>query len=208
MDATLGDVLESLAVHEQKTFNDVVVELIEEALEMRASKLDPIAREILALAAAKASPKISAIGRIQPDTGGNANLVLLETLLKSAIAEATEDMLVPPENTEATIALWSIAKEITDELGLDGPEWDYVRSLGKRTPPPTMAQVRMLSDAIGKLKRSELDSDTADKVEALNVYLGLARDEHEESWAELKREARAARDAAFSAIHEQARAKK
>lgn len=200
MTPELGATVEQLAISEQSTFNDMVVQLIEEALQVRASKLEPTAREIATFALSIAAPRLLAVTRIEPNITGNARLVLIESVLKAAITDATDRLLVPPANTEAAIALWSIGREISDELNLDGPAWDYLHGVGKKSPPPNRAQVEMLSDAITELKKQNLEPHVAEKVEALNVYLGLARDEHEESWREMKREARAARDAAFRAI--------
>lgn len=200
MTPELGATVEQLAIGEQSTFNDMVVQLIEEALQMRALKLDPAARETASIALSIVAPRLSALDRIEPDVGGNARLVLIECLLRAAISDATDRLLVPTENTEAAIALWSIAREISEELNLEGDAWDYLQSLGKKSPPPNRVQVEMLGEAIAELKKRHLDPHMAEKVEALDVYLGLARDEHEESWRELKREAKAARDAAFRAI--------
>jgi hypothetical protein len=200
MAPALGQKLDRLAVLERKTFNDLVVELVEEALALREMASEEGVREILGLAGSIASRRISAVKAKFPDLAGNARLVMIEAVLKGAISEATEKLLVPHENNELTIALWSIAKEVAGELGLEGPAWDYVNSLGSKTPPPSQAQVELLSDAITELKESKIDQHIWKKVEALNVYLGLARDEHEESWREMKAEARKERDEALQAI--------
>lgn len=184
MSPELKDEVTAAALDEGITVNDYVLEVLQNAVREKA--IDRDLRDVGSAAIQLAAPALKALESKSAQTlERDARLTAIEAMLCVTVAEAVRRMLQPPKTMMFIASLWAMILQDAEKLGLKGPIWDYIRALGPDSPPPTQEHVNHLSDEITRLKDAGLRGEKMKAVESLNVWLGLAVHQHEETWQEL-----------------------
>lgn len=182
--------------------NDYVTEVLRRDVEDR-SAIDDELRKVMDGAVSAATSGLNTLElKLGRRLDRDVRLMAIETLLCTNVTEAVRGMLQPPKEMMFVASLWTMLLQDAERLGLEGPVWEYVRSLGPNSPPPKEDYVSDLSNEITKLKESGVRGEKLDAVESLNVWLGLAVHQHAEAWAEYKRMREEQRQAAKTELYE------
>lgn len=186
MPPSLKERLEGLADDDRVTLNDYIVTVLQQHADEQA-RVDRQLRAVVDAAIGLASPVVKAL---EVKTGhrmdSDARLMAIEAALTFGVAEAVRMMLQPPKEMAGIATLWSMLLKDAQRLGLKGAVWDYIRTLGPNSPPPTQEHVAALSKEIAKLKERGLSGDEMEAVKSLDAWLGLAVHEHAETWSDFQ----------------------
>lgn len=191
--------MEDVARNKGITLNDLIVEVLES--EAKGADVHRTVRSITDAAAAMATTAMKQLERkagqrISHEEG----IVAAEAMLQLAIGETVKRMVLPDADMVQVGVLWEMILVDANKLGLKGPVWDYVRTLGPNSPPPTPEHRQALADEISKLKKARGSRERIEAIETLNVWLGLAADQHEEAWLEILKRREVQRDRARAAL--------
>lgn len=200
MSPELKEGLEDLARSKGLTLNDLVVEIL--GKETARSDADRTVRGIADAAVAMATVAMKRLEKSSSHTldSEDARIVAAEAMLQVAISETVRRMVLPDAEMIQIGILWEMILVDAKKLGLKGPIWDYLRSLGPSSPPPTDEHREALSDEITKLKKGRASRERLNAVESLNIWLGLAVDQHDDTWKEIQARQEERRNLARAAL--------
>ncbi|MGQ0534153.1 MAG: hypothetical protein ACT4OF_15905 [Caulobacteraceae bacterium] len=190
----MDEMLHLAAQFEAQTITDVVMSVCREGLPLRVQKVDPRVRQMAFEACSNVSKAMNSLladlDRAEgPELTEAMQIVLMRDLMKSMINKAADRLLTPSQAAMTAHSHWALAQNDIDELGLNGPAWDQIRSIGPTSPPPTDVQMEALAEALGVAMRRARDAQRKSKLETLNVLLGVAKQLHDEEWVEIRQQA-------------------
>lgn len=173
------------------TATDIINSVCSEALPLWIGGVPEDMREIVFAASIGASRSLQAIEKKlkkqKRELSPRARAVLMRDFLVNGVRNGVNRLLAPELSDQAALSQWCFAQADIDDLDLQGPVWDFVRSIGPTSPPPSDRQIEEIADEIGKLKAGARTEKLRSRLEALNVLLGIAQGEHELEWAEVRR---------------------
>ncbi|HRK62990.1 MAG TPA: hypothetical protein PLN53_01265 [Terricaulis sp.] len=183
--------IDQAAEAQAATATDIVNAVCEQALPLWIKGVSDDMREIMFAASINAAAALRAIekklNKQKHTLGPRARAILIRDFLVNGVRNGVNRLLAPELSDQTALSHWCFAQADIDDLKLEGPVWDFVRSIGPTSPPPTKRQIEEIADEIGKLKTKARTKERAGRLEVLNVLLGIARDEHEREWAEVRR---------------------
>lgn len=173
------------------TATDVINAVCSDALPLWIKGVPEDVRDIVFEASINAVTSLRAfekkVTRQKRELSPRARAILMRDLLVNNIRSGFNQLLAPALSDQTALSQWCFAQTDIDNLDLHGPVWDFVRSIGPTSPPPTKRQIDEIADEIAKLKAKAKTKEHAGKLETLNVLLGIAQSEHELEWAEVRR---------------------
>lgn len=191
--------MEDVAREKGVTLNDLIVELLE--AEARGGDVQRTVRSITDAAAAMATTAMKHLEKKAGHRiGHEERIVAAEAMLQVAIGETVTRMVLPDTEMVQVGVLWEMILADAKKLGLKGAIWDYVRTLGPNSPPPTPEHRQALADEISKLKKTRQSRERIEAIETLNAWLGLVADQHDETWQGMLTRREVQRDRARAAL--------
>lgn len=173
------------------TATDVINAVCREALPLWIGGVPEDMREIAFAASINATTSLRAfekkLKKQKRELSRRERAILIRDFLVNSVRNSVNRLLAPELSDQTALSQWCFAQAEIDDLDLQGPVWDFVRSIGPTSPPPTKRQIEEIADEIGKLKAKAKAEKHKSRLEVLNVLLGIARDEHELEWAEVRR---------------------
>lgn len=174
------------------TATDVVNSLCQEALPLWINGVPDNLRAVAFTSCVNATAALHALdGELQKrrkTLTKRARALLLQQIVVREVRATLRRLVVAPSlDAAAAQSHWAFALSYADDLDLNGPVWDFVRNIEPMSPPLTDKQVAEISDEIGQLKEHSKSEERSSKLEALNVLLGIACDEHRHEWDDLRR---------------------
>ena len=183
--------IDQAAEAQATTATDVINAACSHALPLWIEGVPEDMREIVFAAGINAAASLRAIEKKlhkqKRKLNPRARAILMRDFLVNGVRNGINRLLAPELSDQTALSQWCFAQADIDDLKLEGPVWDFVRSIGPTSPPPTKRQIEEIADEIGKLKAKAKTKERAGRLEVLNVLLGIARDEHEREWAEVRR---------------------
>lgn len=202
MPPELKESLDDLASTDGTTVNDYIVDVLQRHIDARAT----IDRQLQEVASAAAALATFVVRNVERRAGrpldSDARLMTIEAALTFSVTNLVGQMLQPPKEMAGVVTLYSMVLGDAEKLGLKGPVWDYIRSLGPNSPPPTEEHVSALSNEIVKLQNSGLGGEKLEAVKSLDRWLGLAVYEHQDTWSDFQRHREEQRQAAKTELYE------
>jgi hypothetical protein len=183
--------IDQAAEAQSATATDIINSVCSEALPLWIDRVPTDVREIAFSAAIYATRSLHALEtklkKKKRDLTRRERAILIRDFLVNNVRNSVNRLLAPEFAEQTALSHWCFAQAELDDLDLHGPVWDFVRSIGPTSPPPTKRQIEEIADEIGKLKAKAKTEKRESQLEVLNVLLGIARDEHELEWAEVRR---------------------
>lgn len=202
MPQELKDRLDDLARADRRSVNDYIVEALQQHADARAG----VDRQVHEVASAAIGLATMIVTNIERRAGrpldSDARLMAIEAALTFSITNSVRQMMQPPKEMAGVITLYSMVLGDAEKFDLSGPVWDYIRSLGPNSPPPTEEQVAALSNEIVKLQSGGLSGDKLEAVKSLDRWLGLAVYEHQDTWSDFQRHREEQRQVAKTELYE------
>lgn len=183
--------IDQAAEAQSATATDVINTVCSESLPLWIGGVPKDMREIAFDACTNAAASLQAfekkLKKQKRQLSPRARAVLMRDFLVNGVRQGINRLLAPELSDQTALSHWCFAQADIDDLGLQGPVWDFVRSIGPTSPPPTERQIEEIADEIGKLKAKAKNEKHQSRLEVLNVLLGIAQGEHELEWAEVRR---------------------
>lgn len=183
--------LDQAAEAQQEPVNDIVIAAFNETLPLWVEDVPADVRAIMMGACINTAAALRALKQklnaTQRELSPHARAILMRDLLTNSVRNGINRLLEPDLSRQSALSHWCFAQADVEDLKLKGPVWDFVRSIGPTSPPPTERQIEEISNEITKLKAKAKDEKHASRLEVLNVLLGIAQGEHELEWAKIRR---------------------